>query len=77
MIEITGATKTAAQAAPVASAASRHARFLVFHFCTDATGCFSVGVVVAKEVSFAIFMAKDSAESTAPGKQQHEQLQQV
>jgi hypothetical protein len=56
MMEITGATKAPAQAAPVASAASRHPKFSVFHLRVDPTGCFNAVVLVANAVSLVIFM---------------------
>lgn len=56
MMEMTGATKAPAQAAPVASAVSRHARFFVFHFCVEETGWFNVEVGVASAGSSVTFI---------------------
>lgn len=56
MMEMIGATKTPAQAAPVASAASRNPKFLVFHFCPVPALCWSDGVVVANAASLVTFM---------------------
>lgn len=56
MMEMTGATKTPAHAAPAASAASLHPKFFVFHLCVDSVARSKVGVAVANSDSLVTFM---------------------